>query len=68
MPRLRPKRNELARFVPPTDIVYAVEDVSKGGSFVRKGESLPRNHVMVKELPTAFEVRYPLILEEVNDG
>jgi hypothetical protein len=66
--RLRPKRNEAVRPSAPTAVVYALTDVSKGGRFVRKGEPLPRDHVMVRELPEAFEVRYPLILEEVNDG
>jgi hypothetical protein len=64
--RLRPKRDEPRRFrPPPAAVVYALTDVSKGGRFVRKGEPLPLDQVMVRELPSAFEVRYPLI-EEVK--
>jgi hypothetical protein len=64
--RLRPKQDEPAKFRPaPTELVYALTDVAKGGRLVRKGDPLPRNHIMVRELPEAFEVRYPLI-EEVN--
>jgi hypothetical protein len=63
--RLRQKRNEPVGLPPPTDVVYALTDVAKGGRLVRKGDPLPRNHVMVRELPEAFEVRYPLI-DEVN--
>ena len=47
--------------------MYATVDVAKGGQYVRKGDPLPRDHVMVRELPEAFEVRYPLI-EEVKSG
>jgi hypothetical protein len=46
-------------------MVYALVDVSKGGRFVRRGDPIRRDDVMVRELPEAFEVRYPLI-EEVN--
>jgi hypothetical protein len=66
LPRLRPKRSEPARAA-PGDLVYALTDVSKGARFVRKGEPLRRDDPMVRELPSEFEVRYPLILEEVND-
>jgi hypothetical protein len=63
----RPKPDEpLVRVAPRTEVVYALTDVSKNGRWVRKGEPLPRDHVMVRELPSAFEVRYPLI-EEGND-
>jgi hypothetical protein len=63
LPRLWPKQNEPVRLPPPPDVVYALTDVAKGGRLVRKGEPLPRNHIMVRELPEAFEVRYPLINE-----
>jgi hypothetical protein len=65
LPRLWPKQSEPVRLPPPTAVVYALTDVAKGGRLVRKREPLPRNHVMVRELPEAFEVRYPLI-EELN--
>jgi hypothetical protein len=63
--RLRPKRDEVVRPSAPTKYVYALTDVAKGGRLVRRGDPLPRDHEMVRELPEAFEVRYPLI-EEVN--
>jgi hypothetical protein len=66
MLRLRPKQKP-AGVVPGSGIVYALTDVAKGGRLVRMGEPLPRDHVMVRELPEAFEVRYPLI-EEVLCG
>lgn len=65
MPRLRPKRIEPAR-LPPTDLVWALTDISKGTRFVRKGESVRRDEPMVQERPDCFEVRYPLINEEVT--
>jgi hypothetical protein len=59
LPRLWPKQNEPVRLPPPTDIVYALTDVAKGGRLVHKGDPLPRDHVMVRELAEAFEVRCP---------
>lgn len=71
MPKLRQKKTQPVRFTPPTDTVYALSDLIKGGRYVRKGEPLHRDDEMVRELPSEFEVRYPLALEcseEVNDG
>jgi hypothetical protein len=68
MPRLRPKRKEPTKVAPHTDIVYALSDVSKGGSFVRKGAPIRRNDPMVLERPDLFEVRYRLDQEVTTDA
>jgi hypothetical protein len=66
MPRLRAKQTEQPARVSPTDLVFALTDLSKGGRFVRKGEPLRCDDVIVVERPDCFEVRYPLTLEEVK--
>jgi hypothetical protein len=65
VPRLRPKR--AAPTMPPDDRVWAITNVSKGGRFVLAGTPLSREDEMVKELPSAFEVRYRLD-QEVRDA
>jgi hypothetical protein len=69
--RLRPKRNEPATnqsVFPYAETVYAVVDVAKSGRLVRRGDPLRRDHVMVRELPEAFEVRYALLEEVKTNG
>ena len=69
--RLRPKQNEPATnqsVFPYAEVVYATVDVAKGGRLVRRGDPLRRDHVMVRELPSAFEVRYSLIEEVSSSG
>jgi hypothetical protein len=53
--------------MPPDDRVWAITNVSKGGRFVLAGTPLSREDEMVKELPSAFEVRYRLD-QEVRDA
>jgi hypothetical protein len=65
VPRLRPKQ-EVRRA--PTDMVYALTAVSKGGRWVEKGTPLTRTDPMVIERPDLFEVRYRLDEEVTNNG
>jgi hypothetical protein len=54
--------------LPRVGVVYATTDVSKGMKLIRKGDAVPRNHPMVADLPSAFEVRVRLLeYEEIND-
>ncbi len=67
-PKLRQKRNEPAKFTPPTDTVYAISDCIRGSRYVRRGEPLHRDDPMVRELPSEFEYRFRVdLLEEVSD-
>ena len=65
MPRLRPKQEVRQA---PTDTVYALSGVSKGGRWVEKGTPLTRSDPMVIERPDLFEVRYRLDQEVTSNG
>ena len=65
MPRRR--KEPAVRLSAPTDLVYALTDVGKGGLWITRGTPVHRDHPFVRDCPDAFEVRYRLS-EEVNES
>jgi hypothetical protein len=65
MPR---KQEPVIRLSAPDEFVVATTDVFKSGHYIYRGTRVPRSHVCVRELPSAFEVRYRLDQEVRDDG
>jgi hypothetical protein len=67
---MRRRKQPVMQLSAPTDLVHALTDVGKGGTWITRGSVVHRSHPFVRDCPDAFEVRYRLSdeREEVNDG
>jgi hypothetical protein len=65
------RQKQVIRLSAPTDTVFATTAVGRGGYWIAKGTPVQRDHPFVRELPSAFEVRYQLDQErseELNEN